>query len=100
MQTEILSDVKTLLHPEHLIKSLVPSKEISSSILKISPIDLASPDALLVISTFASNLGLIIALVAGLVNALVYAFVSSSWTLGYLELTATAPRTKHQSASY
>jgi hypothetical protein len=51
------------------------------------------PADLSVISAFAGILGLIVAIMVGLLNAIVYAFVSSSWTLGYLELTTAVPQT-------
>ncbi len=66
---------------------------VSSSIWLATFIDF--PVDLSVFSAFASVLGLIVAIVAGLINALVYSFVSSSWTLGYLELTAAVPQIRN-----
>jgi hypothetical protein len=52
------------------------------------------PADLSMISAFAGILGLVVAILAGLLKALVYAFVSSSWTLGYLELTTAVRQTR------
>jgi hypothetical protein len=51
------------------------------------------PADLSVISAIAGTLGLVVPIIVGLLNAILYAFVSSSWTLGYLELTAADSQT-------